>query len=353
MEFTAKEIAAIVGGFVEGKAETTVKRLAKIEEGEPQALSFLANPKYTPYIYTTSSAIVIVRTDFIAEQPLSCTLIRVDDPYSAFAKLLEIYNNMIQKKAGISSQAMISSKAKIGSNVYIGDFVIVSDDAIIGNNVKIYPLCYIGENVEIADNTILYPGVKIYHDCKIGIDCTLHGGVVIGADGFGFAQQNGNEYMKIAQIGNVVIEDFVEIGANTTIDRATLGSTIIHKGVKLDNLIQIGHNVEIGENTVIAAQTGIAGSTKLGKNCMIGGQVGIAGHIVLADEVKLGAQSGIAKSIRKKGSVLLGYPAIEINQFKHSIALFNNFDKLYSRIVELEKKVKELTKENPVLDNKL
>jgi UDP-3-O-[3-hydroxymyristoyl] glucosamine N-acyltransferase len=350
MEFKAREIAALVGGTIEGDAEAIVKRLAKIEEGEIQALSFLANPKYTSFIYTTTSAVVIVKSDFVAEQPLHCTLIRVDDPYSSFAKLLEVYDSMTKKKAGISDQASVSSKTDIGKNVYIGEFVVVSDHVVIGENVKIYPLCYIGENVEIGDNTILYPGVKIYHDCKIGIDCTLHAGVVIGADGFGFAPQSDNLYMKVSQIGNVIIEDQVEVGANTTIDRATLGSTIIRKGVKLDNLIQVGHNVEIGENTVIAAQTGIAGSSKLGKNCMLGGQVGIAGHIVLADEVKLGAQAGIAKSINRQGAVLLGAPAIDIGQFKRSIALFNNFDKIYSRLIDLEKKVSELTKENPVIE---
>jgi UDP-3-O-[3-hydroxymyristoyl] glucosamine N-acyltransferase len=345
MEFTAKEIAGLIGGKIEGNPDSKVNRLARIEDGEPEALSFLANPKYYPYIYSTRSSIVLIQSDFVPEQPLSCTLIRVDDPYTAFASLLEIYDKMRKAKTGISPLASISKSARIGENAYIGEFVVISDNAVIGDNVKIFPNCYVGENVRLGSETTLYPGVIIYYDCIIGNDCTVHGGSVIGADGFGFAPQSDNNYKKVAQIGNVVIEDNVEIGANTTIDRATLGSTIIRRGVKLDNLIQVGHNVEVGENTVIAAQTGIAGSTKIGKNCMIGGQVGFAGHLVIADDVKIGAQAGLPSSVNKPGSILLGAPAIEVSRFRRIIAIFNNLDKLYSRISDLEKSVNTLRSE--------
>jgi len=345
MEFTAKDIAGIVGGAIDGNPEVKVNRFAKIEDGEPGALSFLANPKYYPFIYNTCSSIVLVQSNFEAEQPLKCTLIRVDDPYTAFASLLEIYDKMRQGKTGTSSLASISESAKIGKNPYIGDFVVISDNVVIGDDVKIYPHSYIGENVTIGSSTTINPGVIVYYNCQIGSNCTIHGGSVVGADGFGFAPQSDNNYKKVAQIGNVVIEDNVEIGANTTIDRATLGSTIVRRGVKLDNLIQVGHNVEIGENTVIAAQTGIAGSSKVGKNNMIGGQVGISGHIVISDDVKIGAQAGVASSVNKPGSILLGAPAIDISRFRRIIAIFNNLDKLYYRIGDLEKTIKQLQAE--------
>jgi UDP-3-O-[3-hydroxymyristoyl] glucosamine N-acyltransferase len=345
MEFTAKDIAALIGGTIDGNPEVKVNRLARIEDGEPGALSFLANPKYLPFIYNTQSSIILINDSFVPDQPIKNTLIRVEDPYTAFAKLLEMYDKMRNSKSGLSTLASISPSAIVGENSYVGDFVVISENVSIGNNVKIYPNCYIGENVKVADGTVLYPGVIVYHDCTIGSNCTLHGGVVIGADGFGFAPQTDNNYKKVAQIGNVVIEDNVEIGANTTIDRATLGSTIIRRGVKLDNLIQVGHNVEIGENTVIAAQTGIAGSTKLGKNNMIGGQVGFAGHLVIADDVKIGAQAGLAGNVNTPGSILLGAPAIEISRFRRIIAIFNNLDKLYSRIGDLEKTIKVLQSE--------
>jgi len=351
MEFTAKDIAGLVGGTIDGNPDVKVNRLARIEDGEPEALSFLANPKYYPFIYSTQSSIVLVQSDFVAEQDLTCTLIRVDDPYSAFANLLAMYDNMRKGKTGTSSLSSIAKSAKIGSNAYVGDFVVINDNVVIGDDVKIFPNCYLGENVKIGSGTTLYPGVIIYYDCIIGSQCTIHGGSVIGADGFGFAPQSDNNYKKVAQIGNVVIEDNVEIGANTTIDRATLGSTIIRRGVKLDNLIQVGHNVEIGENTVIAAQTGIAGSSKLGKNCMIGGQVGFAGHIVIADDVKIGAQAGLAGNVNKPGSVLLGSPVIEISRFRRIIAIFNNLDKLYARIGDLEKTIKQLQSER-ITDHK-
>ena len=345
MEFTAKDIAGLLGGKIDGNPDARVNKLAKIEEGESLALSFLANPKYTQYIYSTQSSIVIVKSDFEPEQPLACTLIRVDDPYSAFAQLLEIYNSMQKSKTGISSLAYVSASAKIGESVYIGEFTYVGDNAVVGDHTSLHPQCYIGDNAEIGNGSTLYPGVKVYHDCKVGNDCMVHAGVIIGADGFGFAPQSDNNYKKVAQIGNVVIEDNVEIGANTTIDRATLGSTIIRRGVKLDNLIQVAHNVEIGENTVIAALTGISGSTKIGKNCMIGGQVGFVGHIVIADEVKIGAQAGVVGNITKPGSVLLGAPAIDIARFKRSIAVFNNLDKLVTRVSDLERSLKQLVPE--------
>jgi UDP-3-O-[3-hydroxymyristoyl] glucosamine N-acyltransferase len=340
MEFTAKDIASLIGGRVDGNPDARVNKLAKIEDGESQALSFLANPKYTQYIYTTLSTIVIVKSDFEPEMPVNSTLIRVDDPYSAFARLLEVYDGMQKAKSGISSQAFVSANAKIGKNVYIGEFAFIGDNAEIGDDVKIYPQSFIGDGSTVGNNTTVYQGVKVYHSCQIGKECMIHAGVVIGADGFGFAPQSDNNYKKVAQIGNVVIEDNVEIGANTTIDRATLGSTIIRKGVKLDNLIQVGHNVEIGENTVIAAQTGISGSTKIGRNCMIGGQVGIVGHITIADDVKIGAQAGVGGNISKPGSIVLGAPAIDIGRFKRSIAVFNNLDKLVTRVSELERALK-------------
>jgi len=352
MEFTAKDIAGLVGGTIDGNPDVKVNRLARIEDGEPEALSFLANPKYYPYIYSTKSSIVLVQSDFEAEQPLTCTLIRVDDPYTAFANLLEIYDKMRKGKTGTSSLASIAKTAKIGSNAYIGDFVVISDNAVIGDDAKIFPHSYVGENVKIGSGTTLNPGVIIYYDCIIGNECTIHGGSVIGADGFGFAPQSDNNYKKVAQIGNVVIEDNVEIGANTTIDRATLGSTVIRRGVKLDNLIQVAHNVEIGENTVIAAQTGIAGSSKIGKNCMLGGQVAISGHISIADDVKIGGKAGIAHNVTKQGSILLGAPALEISKFRRVIAIFNNLDKLYYRIGDLEKTIKQLQAEK-ISDEKI
>jgi UDP-3-O-[3-hydroxymyristoyl] glucosamine N-acyltransferase len=351
MEFTAKDIAGLVGGTIDGNPDIKVNRLARIEDGEPEALSFLANPKYYPFIYTTQSSIVLVQSDFVADQSLSCTLIRVDDPYTAFANLLEIYDKMRKGKTGISSLSSIAKSAKIGNNAYIGDFVVISDNVVIGDNVRIFPQSYIGENVRIGSGTTINPGVIIYYDCTVGNECTIHGGSVIGADGFGFAPQSDNNYKKVAQIGNVVIEDNVEIGANTTIDRATLGSTIIRRGVKLDNLIQVGHNVEIGENTVIAAQTGIAGSTKIGKNCMLGGQVGLAGHIVIADDVKIGAQSGLASNVNKPGTILLGSPAIDVSRYRRIIAIFNNLDKLYYRIGDLEKTIQQLQAEKVIDEN--
>jgi len=342
MEFKAGDIASMLQGTVEGDAEAKVWKLARIEEGEPGALSFLANPKYTPYIYSTASSVVIVNNSFEAEHPLTATLIRVPDAYSGFARLLEIYNEVQRNKTGISEKASISPSSVLGKNLYIGDFAFIGENVKIGDNVKIYPQVYIGDNVSIGEGTIVFPGVKLYSETQVGMQCTIHAGVIIGGDGFGFAIQSGNDYKKIAQIGNVIIEDNVEIGSNTTIDRATMGSTILRKGVKLDNLIQVGHNVEIGENTVIAAQSGIAGSTKIGRNCLIAGQVGIIGHLVIADDVKIAAQSGIGSSITVPGTVMMGSPAFEISRYRKAYIHFRNFHKLAEKIDELEKQVKRM-----------
>ncbi len=339
MKFTAKEIAHILNGSIEGNPDVYVNTVSKIEEAKEGSLSFLANPKYYNYVYSTRASIVIVSKDLQLEKPVKPTLIRVEDAYSGLAKILEEYNKIKLGKTGISNQACLSGTTKIGKDVYIGDFVSIGEQVHIGDNVKIYPGTIIADHSVIGDNTIIFAGVKIYDQTCIGKNCTIHAGVVLGSDGFGFAPQNDKNYKKIAQIGNVVIEDNVEIGANTTIDRATMGSTIICKGVKLDNLIQIAHNVEIGENTVIASQAGVSGSTKIGKNCMIGGQVGITGHLKIADEVKIGAQSGISSSILKKGSIVLGSPAFKINEYRKSYVHFRNLDKIVKQIDEIKKEL--------------
>lgn len=305
----------------------------------------MANPKYAPHIYTTKASIVIVNKDFVPEHKIHATLIRVDDAYKAFVKLLEIYNQLQRDKKGIESPVYISDTASIGSDCYIGAFAYIGNNVKIGSNVKIYPQVYIGDNVILGDNTTLFAGAKIYSDCIIGKDCTIHTGCVIGADGFGFAPNSENNYEKVPQIGNVIIEDHVEIGANTTVDRATLGSTVIRKGVKLDNLIQIAHNVDIGENTVIAAQTGIAGSTKIGKDCMIGGQVGIVGHITIADKVKIAAQSGIGGNILNEGEIVQGSPAFNIGEYKRTYVVFRKLPELEKRVKELEQLLANLKQE--------
>lgn len=344
MNFTAKQISDILGGTIDGNPETTVNNLSKIEEGTPGTLTFLANPKYTEYIYTTKASIAIVANDFHPEQPLALTLIRVPEPYQSFAKLLEFYNKIQHNKVGIDAMSYVSPTAKLGAEVYVGTFAFIGDNVVIGNNVKIYPQAYVGDNVTIGDNTILFAGAKVYTDCKIGADCTIHAGTVIGADGFGFAPNQDNHYKKVAQIGNVIIEDHVEIGANSTIDRATLGSTIIRRGVKLDNLIQIAHNVEIGQNTVIASQTGVAGSTKIGRDCMIGGQVGIVGHINIADGVKIAAQSGVGGNVLTPGEILQGSPAFGLGEYKRAYVLFRKLPLLEKRIKELEQALAEVNK---------
>ncbi len=335
MEFTAQKIAELLGGKIDGNPEITVNTLSKIEEGKTGSLSFLANPKYTPFIYETQASIVIVNEDFKPEANIRCTLIRVKDAYSSFAKLLKVYDQIKSEKSGISKKASIAESAETGKNVYIGDFVYIGENVVIGDNVKIHPHTFIGDRTIIGKNTILYAGVRIYCDNLIGSDCTLHAGAIIGSDGFGFAPNVNNQYDKVSQIGNVIIEDHVEIGANTTIDRATLGSTIIRKGVKLDNLIQIAHNVEIGQNTVMAAQSGVAGSTKVGKNCMIGGQVGISGHLTLGDNVKIAAQSGISGNV-KDNEILIGSPAFDIRKYRKAYIHFKNFAKIIKRLEALE-----------------
>jgi UDP-3-O-[3-hydroxymyristoyl] glucosamine N-acyltransferase len=340
MKFTARQIAEVLNGKVEGDPEVVVSGLAKIEEGLPGTMTFLANPIYIPHIYTTKASVIVVNEDFVPTQPIEGTLIRVENAYASFAKLLEIYQNMLSDKKGISPLAFISKTAKIGEEVYIGEFVSVGENVVIGNNVRLFPQTFIGDNVTIGDKTTVFAGVKIYHDCVVGRDCTLHAGIVIGADGFGFAPVTDNQYKKLIHAGNVVIHDNVEIGANTTVDRATLGSTVIRSGAKIDNLIQIAHNVEIGENTVIAAQTGISGSTKIGKNCLIAGQVGIIGHLNIGDNVKIGAQSGIEHDIRD-GEVFLGTPALEVGKTRRLYVHWRNFDQLVKKIYQLEKLLKK------------
>lgn len=342
MEFTARQIAAFLNGEIDGDPEIKVNSVSKIEEGKEGCLSFLANPKYEKYIYDTNSSIVLVNRSFQPEKSISATLIRVENAYEAFARLLELYQQSTPKKEGTNSLASIHHTASIGEQVYIGEFTCISQNASIGNGSKIYPQVYIGDNVKIGENTIIYPGVKIYHDCIIGSNCIIHAGVVIGSDGFGFAPQDGSEYKKIPQIGNVIIEDDVELGSNVTIDRATMGSTIIHKGVKLDNLIQIAHNVEIGENTVIAAQVGISGSTKIGRNCMIGGQAGLTGHLNIADEVKIAAQAGIGHDHKIKGQIVAGSPAIEMSRWRKSTIIFMKLPELREQVLNLIKDVESL-----------
>ncbi len=336
MKFTLSQVAELLEGTVEGKPNDEVYTLAKIEEGKNGSLCFLANPKYFPFIYKTEATAVIVGNDFTVERDIHPSLIKVKDPYASFAKLLEIYNQIRLPKPGISSHAFISESASIGQNVHVGNFCHISDDAKIGDNCIIFPQVYIGSNCKIGNNTILFPGVKIYSDCVIGSFCTLHAGVTIGADGFGFALQDDNTSVKVSQIGNVVIEDHVEIGANSCVDRATMGSTKIRSGVKLDNLIQIGHNVEIGENTVIAAQTGVSGSTKIGKNCVIAGQVGIIGHLVIGNNVKIAGQSGVEGNL-KDNVIVQGSPAFDIRKYKKAYVYFRNIRNLEQRISDLEK----------------
>jgi UDP-3-O-[3-hydroxymyristoyl] glucosamine N-acyltransferase len=342
MNFTAQDIAEFLNGEVDGDGNVSVNNVSKIEEGKPGTLSFLANPKYEHYIYTTQSSIVLVNKDFKADKEVSATLIRVEDAYQSIAKLLEMYEQSKPKKIGIEEPSYVSKTASLGEKPYVGAFAYIGSNVKIGDNVKIYPHVYVGDNVVIGDNTVLNSGVKVYENCKIGANCILHAGTVIGSDGFGFAPSSANDYKKVPQVGNVVVEDHVEIGANTCIDRATMGSTIIRKGVKLDNLIQVAHNVEIDENTVIASQTGVAGSSKIGKNCMFGGQVGIAGHLNIADGVKIAAQSGIGKNIKKEGEVVQGSPAFEFGPYQKSYVLFRNLPNMRKQIIELEKKVKDL-----------
>lgn len=341
MQFSAQQIAGILNGTIEGNPEATVNALSKIEEGKPGSISFLANPAYTQYIYTSQASIIIVNKDFAPTAPVSATMIRVDSAAAAFAKLLEMYNQVKLNKTGVSKQAYISDSAKVGNNLYLGEFAVISDNARIGNNVKIYPQVYVGDNVVIGDNTTVFAGVKLYSDTVIGKNCIIHSGTVIGSDGFRFEPQNEEGQRKVPQIGNVIIEDDVEIGANCAIDRATLGSTILRKGVKFDNLIHIAHNVEVGENSYLAACNVIAGSTKVGKNCMFSGQVGIVGHLQIADNTIITAQSGISKSITKPGEVYMGSPAFDANKYRKAYIHFRNLDGLAQRVDKLEKQNKQ------------
>jgi UDP-3-O-[3-hydroxymyristoyl] glucosamine N-acyltransferase len=335
MKFTAAQIAGILEGEVIGNPDALVFKLAKIEEGTEGSLTFLANPKYVNFIYTTQATITIVNNDFVPENELATTLIKVEDAYQSFSKLLEYYNQVKLMKSGIEQPSVISENVTYGEQLYLGSFSYVGKNVTIGKNVKIYPNCFIGDNVSIGDNCIFFAGVKIYSETEIGNNCNFHSGCVVGSDGFGFAPTEEGTFSKIPQIGNVIIEDDVEIGANTTIDRATLGITLIRKGVKLDNHIQIAHNVEIGENTVIAAQTGIAGSTKIGSNCLIGGQVGIAGHLTIGNNVRVQAQSGIGKNI-PDGEIIQGSPAFNYSDFSKSYVHFRNLPKIVSDLEELK-----------------
>lgn len=344
MEFSAATIAGFLKGEIEGNPDTIVNTIAKIEEGHSGALSFLANPKYEHYLYTTESSIVLVNKNFIPTRSVSATLIKVDNAYDAFASLLKLVDQARPRKKGIHPTAIIEPTAIIGKDVFIGPYAYIGENCKINDGCSIYPHCYIGDNTRLGRNCTINPGVKIYHDCVLGENCIIHAGTVIGSDGFGFAPQSESEFMKIPQLGNVVVEDNVEIGANVAIDRATMGSTIIRRGVKLDNLIQIGHNVEIGENTVIAAQTGIAGSAKVGSNCMFGGQVGIAGHLKIAEGTKIGAQSGISGDVKKGNSVLLGYPAFDHRNFLRSSIIFRKLPEIQAKLDELAKQIKLLSK---------
>lgn len=340
MEFSAKQIAAYLKGEVVGDENATVHTFAKIEEGVPGAISFLSNPKYTSYIYETKSSIVLVNKTFQPDKEVATTLIKVDNAYESLAQLLTLYEASKPKKFGVDSLAFVSPSAKIGQNAYIGAFAYIGDNAEVGDNTQIYPHTYVGDNAKIGNNTLLYSNVNVYHDCHIGNGCVLHSGSVIGADGFGFAPSK-DGYDKIPQIGIVDIEDNVEIGANTCVDRATMGHTVIHSGTKLDNLIQIAHNDEIGHNTVMAAQCGIAGSTKIGDWCMFGGQVGVAGHITVGDKVQIGAQGGVVGKV-KSGKIIIGSPAIDAKTWMKSSAVFKQLPEMYSELNALRKEINEL-----------
>jgi len=345
MQFTAQQIATLIQGKLEGDPEARVSDVAKIEEAVNGSLCFISNPKYEEYLYTSRASIIIVNESLELTQPVKPTLIRVKDAYSGFAFLLEKYNQLISggSKSGIEQPSYISPTATLGKDVYVGAFAYIGEHAVIGDGVKIYPGCYIGNNVVIRENSKIYSGVKIYDECRLGCNVVIHSGAVIGGDGFGFAPLEDGTYKKIPQMGNVIIEDDVEIGANTTVDRATMGSTVIRKGVKLDNLIMIAHNVEIGEHTVIAAQTGISGSTKIGKYCVIGGQVGVVGHIHLADGTRINAQSGLSKSISNPNTTLNGTPAFEHKSSLKSQAIFRNLPDMQHRLQKLEDTIQELS----------
>ena len=340
MEFSAKQIAAFVQGEIVGDENATVHTFAKIEEGVPGALSFLSNPKYTPYIYETKSSIVLVNKDFIPEQPINATLIKVNNAYESLAKLMTLYEQSHPKRVGIDPLAYVAPTAQIGKDVYLAPFACVGEGAIVGDGTELHPHATVGRNAKVGANCILYAHATVYHDCIVGNNCIMHAGSVVGADGFGFAPTP-DGYEKIPQIGIAILEDNVEIGANTCIDRATMGATIIHKGVKLDNLVQIAHNVEVGANTVMASQVGVAGSTKVGEWCMFGGQVGIAGHITIGDKVNLGAQSGVPGSL-KANQQLIGTPPMEMKPYFKSQAIFRKLPDMYKEMSALRKELEEL-----------
>jgi UDP-3-O-[3-hydroxymyristoyl] glucosamine N-acyltransferase len=346
MQFSAAQIAALINGKLDGNPDVLVNNFGKIEEAQAGQLAFLANPKYEEYLYSTRASIIIVNDNQVLKEKINATLILVPDAYLAFASLLSKYQEMMnQQLTGIQEPVYISKTATLGENVYIGAFAYIGNNVKLGKNVKIYPQSYIGDDVSIGDHTVVYPGVKIYHRCVIGENVTIHAGSVIGADGFGFAPQSDGSFRKIPQMGNVIIEDYVEVGSNATIDRATIGSTIIGKGVKLDNLIQIAHNVEIGSNTVIAAQSGVSGSTKLGKNVMVGGQVGIVGHIQIADGSKINAQSGVTKSMKTPNSAVTGSPAFDYTSALRAQAAARKLPEFEKRIIELEKLIQQFLAE--------
>ena len=349
MQFTAKQIAELINGAIEGDPAVTVSSFGKLEEATKGQLAFLANPKYEEFLYTTGASVIIINSSLKVEKQLKATLIRVPDAYSSFAVILTAYSEMARANlTGIQQPSFISTSASIGENVFIGAFSYIGEKVKVGRDVKIYPQVYLGDNVSIGENSVLYPGVKIHHDCVIGKNVCIHAGSVIGGDGFGYAPQADGSFKKVPQIGNVVIEDHVEIGANTTIDRSTIGSTVIKAGAKLDNLIQIAHNVEVGMNTVIAAQSGISGSTKIGKNVMIGGQAGIVGHIQIADGSKINAQSGVAKSMKTPNTAVTGSPAYDYTQALRSQILSRNLPELEKRIKKLEELIERLQKEKVV-----
>lgn len=344
MTYTAKQIAEYLGGEIEGNPDVEVSDFAKIEEGKPGTLSFLANPKYTSYIYESKADIVLVNKDFVAEKLISATLIRVENAYEALAMLMTLVDSAQKQSSGISSLAFVHESAKIGENAYIAPFVQIAENVEIGDSVSIHSNANIAANCKIGNNVLIYAGVSLYKDTVVGNNCILHASAVIGSDGFGFAPDEDGVYQKIPQMGNVVIEDDVEVGANTTIDRATMGSTIVKQGVKIDNLVQIAHNVEVGEDTVIASQTGIAGSTKVGKRVMFGGQVGISGHINIPDDTKFGAKAGLANSIKEPGQIYSGYPAVPINTFRRSYVVNKRLPEIYRTVNDLMKRVEELEK---------
>ena len=342
MEFTAEQIAGFLNGKIEGNPAAMVNDVSKIEEGRPGTLAFLANPKYEKYIYDTEATIVLINNDLSLEKEVKSTLIRVDDAYKAFASLLDLYEQSKPRKTGVSPNTSIAGSAICGENLYAGDFVYIGEDAKIGNNVRLYPQVFIGDNVSIGDNTLLYPGVKVLDDCQVGNNCIIHAGTVIGSDGFGFAlEQESTSRRKVPQVGNVVIGNDVEIGSNVSIDRATMGSTRIGNGVKMDNLIQIAHNVEIGENSVVIAQAGVAGSTKIGKNVILAAQAGLVGHITIGDGAIIAAQAGVAHSIKEK-DIVLGSPAFNIREYRKSAAIFKRLPDMRNTLIQLEKDIKEL-----------